>query len=401
MNLHTESPKTMHRKKKNVWMSPAQGTKGQIQLTFNWVYVLIAGAVILLFFAGIVVKQHTASEERLTEEVIRIMESILTGAGVSEKTKNSIDTSGLAEFVIHFDCQEGVTEFGLGGGKRIQNSLDPIFGPRELQTTRMSLWSLPYTMPFKVIDFLFVTSENTKYFIFGDTEFAREFLNETSPDPSVEFSINAVQVNDLNDLDPGNNFQVRLVDFTGSAVRAHDPVPHSLRSLEDDKVTAVVFTAAQQADYYQKQQEQWQKLNLQPVQVISLGGERDAARYAAIFAGDHEIYQCNMGKAFRRLRLVNEVYGGRDIAYGTVGGKLKEMAEFYQRNRRLTGPDCFSPIALGQDNLIDALEVHQNTAIACTIPGEQGSCIGLIDSARMIRELNRQLGERGDCIALY
>ena len=57
--------------------------KGQIQVTFNWIYITIAGAVILLFFFGIVVKQKAASEEKLSIEVVRILESILTGAGVS------------------------------------------------------------------------------------------------------------------------------------------------------------------------------------------------------------------------------------------------------------------------------------------------------------------------------
>ena len=56
--------------------------KAQIQVTFNWVYILIAGAVILLFFIGIVVKQKAVSEENLATDVVRVMESIFTGAGV-------------------------------------------------------------------------------------------------------------------------------------------------------------------------------------------------------------------------------------------------------------------------------------------------------------------------------
>ena len=67
------------------------GKSGQVQITFNWIYILIAGAVILLFFVGIVVKQKVVSEERLATDVVDILDSIFTAAGVSSKTKIFID----------------------------------------------------------------------------------------------------------------------------------------------------------------------------------------------------------------------------------------------------------------------------------------------------------------------
>ena len=99
--------------------------KGQIQVTFNWFYVLIAGGVILLFFFGIVMKQQKVSEENLAYDVVRIMESIFTGAGVSEKTKNFIDTSGLVDYTLYFNCDEGTTDFGIKEDKKIRK-LTPV-----------------------------------------------------------------------------------------------------------------------------------------------------------------------------------------------------------------------------------------------------------------------------------
>ena len=87
--------------------------RGQIEITFNWIYIVIAGAVILLFFFSLVVKQKQISEERLSNEVVQIMSSILTGAGVSEKTKNFIDASGLADYILYFSCDAGISEFGI------------------------------------------------------------------------------------------------------------------------------------------------------------------------------------------------------------------------------------------------------------------------------------------------
>src|SRR3989344_8866855 len=132
--------------------------KGQIEVTFNWVYVLIAGAVIILFFVGIAVKQKASSEKTLSGDLVRIMESIFASAGASEKTKNIIDVSGLADYTFQFSCNDGVSEFSLKDteSQRRQNAIDPIFSPAEIKTTQLILWSLPYKLPFKVTDFLFI-----------------------------------------------------------------------------------------------------------------------------------------------------------------------------------------------------------------------------------------------------
>src|SRR3989344_9535022 len=157
--------------------------KGQIEVTFNWVYVLIAGAVIILFFVGIAVKQKASSEKTLSGDIVRIMESIFASAGASEKTKNSIDVSGLADYTLQFSCDKGVSEFSIKetASQRRQNAIDPSFSLADVKTTRLLLWSLPYKLPFKVIDFLFISSSNTKYVLLGEREgFAEEFMAETN-----------------------------------------------------------------------------------------------------------------------------------------------------------------------------------------------------------------------------
>ena len=78
-------------------ITSSNGKKAQIQFTFNWIYILIAGMVILIFFVSIVAKQKTSSEEHLNAEVVRVMESIFTASGVSEKTKNFIEKKILSK----------------------------------------------------------------------------------------------------------------------------------------------------------------------------------------------------------------------------------------------------------------------------------------------------------------
>jgi len=381
---------------------------GQIEVTFNWVYILIAGAIILLFFIGIVVKQKTVSEERLAIDVVDLMDSIFTGASVSEKTKQPLDTSGLADYTLFFDCSEGVGTFGIKDQAASQeNAIQPLFAPHELQTSRLLLWSLPYYLPYKVIDFLFVTSINTKYILIGNTPFAEEFLEATEPDQALKWLLNRelIQLQDLNKIDPGNNFQVRLIDLNGLVNTL--PVPEKLQFLDDDKVTMVAFLDdGKKVNYYQKEDNTWKWLNRKegPIQIISLGGEKDAAKYAAIFSADDKVYKCNMGKAFQRLEYLTEIYGGKDIYRGTPGGKLKEMIDYYTERpeEEAVGEPCLDYLQVLGPNLLSSLRMFQNQVQVCQSTYQSGSqCSGLVSTAEEIRQLNQNLGRRGDCLTLY
>lgn len=365
------------------------GKKAQMEITFNWVYILIAGTVILLFFVGLVVRQKAVSEERLSGEVVEVMSSILAGAGVSEKTKNFIDVSGLVDYTLYFQCLDGISEFGIKDrSARMQNSIDSIFAPHEIRSSRIVTWSLPYAMPFKVMDFLFIIPSTIKYYVMGnDAEFVNEFLNSTE-------GIERVYVSGLQQFEPEENLQVRIIDTSGTVIPGSS-LPAPLQSFEDAEVSAVVFTGANQVDFYQKQGLSWQKLNLEPVRVISLPGERDAAKYAAIFAADDQMYWCNMGKAFRRLELLTKVYGGEEIAFGEVGGKIGELITYYKVD---SSGECLGHLEQYNDNALDALTKLSHATAACRL--DSGTCVDLIESADLLRNINDKL--RISCsVSLY
>ena len=372
--------------------------RGQTEITFNWLYILIAGGLILLFFVGIVVKQQARSETQLSFDVVRILESIIKGASISEKTKNSIDISGLKDYTLYFSCEEGVSKYGLEGtSAQVEDVVQPVFSPTRIKAPRLNLWSIPYKLPYKTIDFLFVTSSTTKYFFVGqDENFVNEFFSQTEKELSgkkeVLFEIKRDFVTSVDVIDPEKYFHIRIVDVGGNTIKAGDSVPQKLRSLEDGQVTAVSFTAGNTADFFQKAGDTWMKRNKQPIYLISLGGERDAAKYAAIFAENEELYTCNMKKAFRRLQYVSEVYLE----------KLQEMEAYYDTPlRQVNYPDCIGNIKLFPTNLVERLELFQNkiAARAATYPEATASCTELRPLALTIQELNQELAR--NCATLY
>ncbi|MEK6901168.1 MAG: hypothetical protein AABX37_02400, partial [Nanoarchaeota archaeon] len=297
-------------------------------------------------------------------------------------TKNVINVLGLGEYVLEFACQNSVSTFGIAGQEaRVQNARDPIFSPKELKTTTLITWSLPYVMPYKVIDLLMVSSKNTKYSVIqNDDPFFIEFMNSTE-----QFT---VEVDDLANVEPGQNYQIRIVDFGGS-IAAGERIPEQLHAL-GDHLTAVTLRG-NTVTYYHQNEGRWEQIG-KSVEVVSLGGERDAAKFAAIFAADDEQYRCNMGKAFQRLKYVTEVYGK----------KREEMERKHARDAIPTR--CLDFIQQGnvQHNMARLLQNHQSAADSCVehYASQPAFCGGFITTAREVISTN-QLLHNNNCIPLY
>jgi len=389
-----------NKKQKPTVFERSHSKKGQVQITVNWIYIVIAGAVILLFFTGLVVKGKDAAEKNIAEDVVQVMGNVFTGAGVSEKTKNRIETSGLAEFTFQFTCTEGVSTFGIKDKtSSVQDTTQPTFSPEEIKTTRLLLWSLPYKLPYKIVDLLFVTSINTKYFLiaYDDIDFVNEFDTATD-DTDKTMKINWQSITNLDEVDPQGNFQIRIVDLDGIYVKDNGDVPEKVQALADEKVTAVTFLSGNLVQYYQKQGIVWIKKG-KPVEIISLGGKRDAAKYAAIFAQDGDQYNCNMLKAFKRLSLVNQVYQG----------KLKDLQTYYTDNSQLslTKASCYGLAGIEgfafEQNMKNELDAFQGKIETCVFQSKEGltstSCQDFVGYAHAVSNINQEL--QSECIPLY
>ncbi len=373
------------------------GKKGQFTLTFNWIYVLIVGAVILLFFVGLAVKQTEVSEQQLTFDVTQILDSIFTGATVSEKTKNFIDTSALLDFSLTFECEldagggfrDIFSGYGLEGtSSSIETPIEAIFAPEEIQSNEVITWSLPYYLPFKVMDVLLLSSRNIQYYVLGGegTDFRIEMENITE-------GFNIAFIDSLDEVESGDNFHVRVVEFSsggvGDSLVSGGAVPGSLLMLADSQVSGVSLTPSNGAFYFSKQGGVWQKDHIEEVAIVSLDGERDAAKYAALFSGSAETYQCNMMKVFKRLEIVSQVYLS----------KYEELLEYYD----VTGTSLVDPSLKSLcSNILDgdiSLQQLSSAATVCTISGYT-ECVELENFAFDLAAINERLDERG-CVTLY
>ena len=264
-----------------------------IELHFNWIFVLIAGAVIFLFFMNIVDKQRAFSEKKTSATIITSLESILTGAKVSTGTVNIVD---MPQTEITFECDK----YSIGDIPK-QTKVDVIFSPNLLKGKKLITWALDWNVPYRVTNFLYLTDPQIRYIIVNNTNNIGHKIDEELPKEMNKEVISTTTIV----LDK-NNYKVKFI-FLGNA---NNNVLNDLQKMPDKDVTAInitdigtstVIPNTGKINFLQKNGNKWEiKSTTYYLKKESLFG--------AIFAEDIEMYNCVMKKAFKKLNLVTTIY---------------------------------------------------------------------------------------------
>jgi len=349
--------------------------KAQLQVGFNWIYILIAGAVILMFFLLLLIKQKVVSEQKLSATVLRKIEGIFTGAGLSEKTVNIVEVPELT-LVFTCDNETDYSDYAVKGtGVKSETPWQPVFAPKEITSKKMITWTLEWKMPFKIINYLLVSAPNIKYFIFSDEYVLPEQFNWDCVGAGCSLK-------DIGGIKYNNEDQIRLVFPDDTIVR--NTLPLEIAQLDDEKVTAVSFSSLS-ITFYEKIGDSFKPIGKSPL--LSSFSIDNPNRYGAIFTTDPDIYKCNLKKSFKRMEMINNIYSGRILDIKNILGVIK--------------PDGFCFGAIG-DELIGSTGFFSNMQLlidSCKNTIEP-FCINVKTPAGEIESKNEILNEY-DCPVIY
>ncbi|MBD3304657.1 hypothetical protein GF343_05965 [Candidatus Woesearchaeota archaeon] len=289
--------------------------KRGLEMQAHWIFILIAGAIILAFFFSVVVKQKSLSEQKISITLSANIEAVFSGAIESKGTAQllSVPKDG-----IMFACSEGC-ECNFWIGDKATSFRDKIiFAPELVVGQDATAWSNEWKLPFRVTNFLYLTNPNVKYYIvyMPGTNSERLFdrINQTLP-PGLN-----VQV--LTDLDvsgiPYEGFQETRFVFLD--------VPDSdvnLAGLDRDfrkKDVSAVNIHQNTITFYEKE----------PGELYFTSGTSpfvgEALMFASIFSADKQMYDCGVQAAFSKLNHVAQVIYGR--------------ARMIQQNLTMAKPEC-------------------------------------------------------------
>ena len=285
--------------------------KGAIEVSFNWIFIMIAGAAILLFFISLVQTQREKSEINIALTVKTELKSILTGATLSEARQLDIDLPKIhLKFICeYYDCDTFDTsdnpscysQYEIGEtGINEQTPSQILFAPSEITGKKILAWTLAWNVPFYVTNLLYVTGTNVKYIFVNDGDNSIRVYNEF-PEKTNKFLLSADDIQ-YEDSEGNNNFKFIFTNIEPGSVIISEEI---LDATKPENINAIKINSnLKQINFYKIE-------NGFFVFEDAISYLTDAEIYAAIFSDNIDFYSCNMQKSFNRLYLITKVLVGR------------------------------------------------------------------------------------------
>lgn len=154
-----------------------------ISAVFSWIFILIAGALIITVFTIIATQTTTGASERAQLQALQNVNTILH----TQQTTGDVETNvNIPHSNLQITCEAIrdnneialINQLQIGGfTQSLENQL--IVG-RNQETNRLNLFSKKLRLPFEVGTVLYVSSFEEELFIQGEERLQREF-NEILP----------------------------------------------------------------------------------------------------------------------------------------------------------------------------------------------------------------------------
>lgn len=288
-------------------------SRGELDVQFNWIFVLIAGGVIFLFMFSVVEKQKAYSEEKTNILLLRTLDTIIFTSG-SEKNiiKSDVPVSSTG---LEFSCVVANSGSSSSSGSSPSSSCDcgfqigdqrrslrlPTFASSSVSGRSLQLWSLSWDVPFHATNLLFVVSPNVKYYVSANNKDDITFKNlknlynsrksDGISDDFITFISSDTVVTDASDV-----FVLKIGEdastVTSSGSSKIKTVTLNINNINNNKI---LFSSS-----------------LSPASPSSYSVSTDEELFAALFSADSSnVYSCGMKKAFSRVEDVGAVLQNR------------------------------------------------------------------------------------------
>lgn len=134
--------------------------KRGLAIQFNFIFVIVAGAIILSFFTGFAFRYKDLQEDRNEIEVLKTFDNALYALQSS-----SLLTTKEANLPtrVEFDCDNIIVN-----DKKLKTS-KYIFAPTSLGKNTL-IWYNPWKFPFRIADFYYIIPKTQKFYLVYDSE---------------------------------------------------------------------------------------------------------------------------------------------------------------------------------------------------------------------------------------
>ena len=336
------------------WTLKSMGKKGQAE-QFNWIFVIISGAIILGFFAMFTFqyidlqdKRQNLDSLRFFGNVLGIVEKIQVGdAGSSVK---STDKQGLRfgyDVILSYYCSEGDAKILIEGTKKSDfiptYSLkdEIVFTEEKQKVNGINMGLLPWNFPYQITNFIYL-SDPKKIYIFAYDSGSEEFLNKLEEDNSVIF--------DMLKSEKVMTSQIKAKEHSRIIIFSKQkPTESRIKdlkgSLNDLSFIHVDFENKKVSFF---EEGKWSQGITYYGNEMMLGG---------IFTNNKDNYECNVKKATKRLKDLTTVY----IERTRIVERLDNRPECHYQLIE----NSLAEFQKGKFSIIDSLVEQNNKGAGC------------------------------------
>jgi hypothetical protein len=278
------------------------GDKKGIGIQFNWIFVIISGAIILAFFSLFVFKYidlQVAKEDvqisRLLSDTVLALEGASSGGGfvIPAYSDGAFKIGVYAN--VNYTCARDEVSFTINDEPLSKQTLldEVVFAPDRMYVNAINTWIYPWDYPYFNSNFIYLSPKEKRFFIYYDSS-TEEYVQELAL---------------VDDFIVQEAFNVELI-------RSDD-------AIEGDDVKLVWFGAKpsnQKIKDWNKEFESFEIIQVNPVTNKVAFYENgwkeehywgDALLFGAVFSDSYEIYSCGYERSLKRLNSVTRVINGR------------------------------------------------------------------------------------------
>ncbi len=147
-----------------------------MQPQFNWLLVLVAGALILVFFSNFVIQYSKLAQEREDAKLALLIENQLDSFS-NNLLHTNIDPDGIDYFNTRFSCKNKESYAGVDDFMVKTNEI--IFAPKDIRADKLLLFVDKFELPYRVENIIFASARNIKYYFSKDLESLEKSLPRT------------------------------------------------------------------------------------------------------------------------------------------------------------------------------------------------------------------------------
>ncbi len=279
------------------------GRRGAIELQFNWIFILVAGVLILSLVVGFSLGWIKISGKTSTLSSLGNLKTRITATGVVEGESKFMEIPNLD---LKYDCSQFKSS-GVSGPGLATNLL---FAPPELKGTGLQVWTYSWFVPFYAGNFIFATTPEAKYNVIYDNSGPSQSLMNTLK-KFLPAKVNVQYASDAAAVPDENNYYTVFVflnlplanpGFSGKRLKAVEV------TLNADNISGSV-------KFYKQNGVAWE-------QVGDGNWLKKEQLMGALVSGDYNIYSCVFNSSMTAVEVVS----------GVLLEKVKLLKDSYQSN---------------------------------------------------------------------